>query len=141
MRVTDVWQLCGIANGIAYLHALSITHGDIKHVRPVMLYKRNVTWSDACVQLNILVDSACCPRLADFGLVRLDDSATSGGFTNTTNGYDLRWTSPQRLDDHVRALSDDVYSFGCVGYYVRRPLPPSACVTSMMSAVRGSRPL
>jgi hypothetical protein len=73
--------------------------------------------------------------------VRLDDSATAGGFTNTTNGFDLRWTSPQRLDDHVRALSDDVYSFGCVGYFVCQPLSPPACVTSMMAVIRGPRPL
>jgi serine/threonine protein kinase len=100
-----------------------------------------VTQFNACLQLNILVDSACRPRLADFGLVRLDDSATAGGFTTTTNGFDLRWTSPQRLDNNVRGPSDDVYSFGCVGYYVRRPPPPAAYVTSVVAAIRGSRPL
>jgi serine/threonine protein kinase len=38
MSFIDVaYQLSGIANGIAYLHALTITHGDIKHVRPITL--------------------------------------------------------------------------------------------------------
>jgi serine/threonine protein kinase len=97
--------------------------------------------SDTRSQLNILVDIACSPRLADFGLVRLADSATAGGFTHTTNGFDFRWTSPQRLNEEVRGLSDDVYSFGCVGYYVRQPPPPPASVTNMMPVVRGSRPL
>jgi serine/threonine protein kinase len=70
------------------------------------------------LQLNILMDDLHCPRLADFGLVRLDDAITSGGFTQTSSGYDLRWTSPQRLQGEERSLPDDVYAFGCVGYYV-----------------------
>jgi serine/threonine protein kinase len=101
----------------------------------------DITSFDTCLQMNILVDSACCPRLADFGLVRLDDSVTAGGFTHTTNGFDFRWTSPQRLNEEVRGPSDDVYSFGCVGYYVRQPSLPPGSVTSMMPVVRGSRPL
>jgi hypothetical protein len=43
---------------------------------------------------------------------------TAGGFTKTTNGFDFRWTSPQRLDEDERDMADDVYSFGCVCYYV-----------------------
>jgi serine/threonine protein kinase len=111
-------QLEGIAQGLAYLHSLSITHGDIKHVR--ISWLRTKRRSHESSQLNILIDHLRCPRLADFGLVRLDDSVTLGGFTQTTNGLDPRWASPQRLDDAVRALSDDVYSFGCIGYYVSR---------------------
>jgi serine/threonine protein kinase len=101
----------------------------------------NATQFNTSLQLNILVDNACCPRLADFGLVRLNDSVTAGGFTHTTNGFDFRWTSPQRLNEEVRGPSDDVYSFGCVGYYVRQPSLPPGSVTSMMPVVRGSRPL
>jgi serine/threonine protein kinase len=101
----------------------------------------DVTSFDACLQMNILVDSARCPRLADFGLVRLEDSVTAGGFTSTTNGFDFRWTSPQRLNEEVRGPRDDVYSFGCVGYYVRQPSLPPASVTSIMPVVRRSRPL
>jgi serine/threonine protein kinase len=99
----------------------------------------DVTSFDTYLQMNILVDSACCPCLADFGLVRLDDSVTTGGFTHTTNGFDFRWTSPQRLNEEVRGASDDVYSFGCVGYYVRQPSLLPGFMTSMMPVVRGSR--
>jgi serine/threonine protein kinase len=58
------------------------------------------------------------PRLADFGLVRLSASMTVGAMTQTTNGFDLRWSSPQRLEEDERSIPDDVYSFGCVCYYV-----------------------
>jgi serine/threonine protein kinase len=70
--------------------------------------------------MNILIDAEHQPRLADFGLVRLGDSVTIGDFTQTANGYTLRWASPQRLQYDVRGPSDDVYSYGCVCYYVRQ---------------------
>jgi serine/threonine protein kinase len=98
----------------------------------------DITSFNTCLQMNILVDSACCPRLADFGLVRLDDLVTAGGFTHTTNGFDFRWTSPQRLNEEVRGPSDDVYSFGCVGYYGVRDEHDGSCtrVASPLKALR-----
>jgi serine/threonine protein kinase len=70
------------------------------------------------IKVNILIDDQYRPQLADFGLVRLADTSTLR-FTDTGNSYTLRWASPQRLDDNVRATSDDVYSYACVSYYVR----------------------
>jgi serine/threonine protein kinase len=67
--------------------------------------------------MNILIDDAFCAVLADFGLVLLDE-CTVGGFTATKNGFNPRWTSPQRLEGSIRAKSDDIYSFGCIFYYV-----------------------
>jgi serine/threonine protein kinase len=69
-------------------------------------------------QRNILIDDDYCPRLADFGLVRLAEAGVISGFTATTDPVTMRWTSPQRLQGSTRDPTDDVYSFGCVCYYV-----------------------
>jgi serine/threonine protein kinase len=84
-------------------------------------------------QLNILMDDGRRPCLTDFGLVHVGESMTLGGFTQTTNGFDVRWSSPQRLDDEQRCLPDDVYSFGCVGYYV------STCVIAFCKMLTGTQ--
>jgi serine/threonine protein kinase len=67
--------------------------------------------------MNILIDGNRCPKLADLGLVHIEE-CTVGGFTATGVRMNPRWSSPQRLDGEAKTMSDDVYSFGCVGYYV-----------------------
>jgi serine/threonine protein kinase len=82
-------------------------------------------------QRNILIDSNHQPVLADFGLVRLREADIIGGFTGTADGNSPCWTSPQRLGGRTRDPTDDVYSFGCVWYYVSTRLhgagPVSLC--------------
>jgi serine/threonine protein kinase len=67
------------------------------------------------MQHNVLIDHQCTPQLADFGLARLGDSFTSMTHANTPG-----WTSPQRLGGETHESSDDVYSFGCLCYYVSK---------------------
>jgi serine/threonine protein kinase len=112
-------QLFGIAKGIEYLHSVGVIHGDISNV-PTSSVCAPSQSSHAHAQMNILLADAGHPVLADFGLVLLAE-CTIGGFSVTTNGFNPRWTSPQRLNDTVRAKSDEVYSFGCVCYYVSFP--------------------
>jgi serine/threonine protein kinase len=87
-------------------------------------------------QMNILVTDDGRPVLADFGLVRLIE-CTIGGFSVTKNGFNARWTSPQRLEGAVRSTSDDVYSFACVCYYVSAHQLPALKLLMMHSCTLG----
>jgi serine/threonine protein kinase len=69
-------------------------------------------------QRNILIDSNYRPVLADFGLVRLAEAGVFGKFTGTSDANTPCWTSPQRIQGSTRDPTDDVYSYGCVCYYV-----------------------
>jgi serine/threonine protein kinase len=102
-----------------YLHSVDVIHGDISNV-PTSSVRAPSQSSHAHARMNILLADAGHPVLADFGLVLLAE-CTIDGFSVTTNGFNPRWTSPQRLNDTVRGESDDVYSFGCVCYYVSFP--------------------
>jgi serine/threonine protein kinase len=75
------------------------------------------TWAHSQRQANILIDHRYSAQIADFGLVLLEECAI-GGSTTTENAFNRRWASPQRIDGNRRELSDDIYSFGCMCYYV-----------------------
>jgi serine/threonine protein kinase len=71
-------------------------------------------------QLNVLIDDECHIRLCDFGLVIVGDG-TEGRMTTTARGVGSgTWQSPERFlgERHRRTMGDDVYAFGCLGYYV-----------------------
>ncbi|KAL0058356.1 hypothetical protein AAF712_014975 [Marasmius tenuissimus] len=92
----------GIAQGIAYLHDLQITHGDIKGA-------------------NVLITPEHTACITDFGLSRITDSQKSGGLANTTHELGpARWRAPELLKYGRSAMSpaSDVYAFGCVCYEI-----------------------
>ncbi|KAF8604166.1 kinase-like protein [Ceratobasidium sp. AG-I] len=83
-----------ICEGLAYLHAKSIIHGDLKG-------------------LNVLISDDGTPMLADFGNAILQESTLQ--FTTTTTRYALsaRWAAPElteRLGMH--SFAADVYALG-----------------------------
>jgi serine/threonine protein kinase len=89
-------QLYEIAQGIEYLHAQGVIHGDLRGS-------------------NVLVDSGHHPRLADFGLGTISE-ATTGSHT-AKGGGSIRWMAPELLraeGDFQRTLPTDVYSYGCI---------------------------
>ncbi|KAG8992996.1 hypothetical protein FRB94_011156 [Tulasnella sp. JGI-2019a] len=82
----------GIASGLAYLHAHSVVHGDIKGE-------------------NILLDPSLKPLISDFGLTKseaVDATATSMG-----SGAP-RWTSPELTDSDQpqKTTKSDIYALG-----------------------------
>jgi serine/threonine protein kinase len=56
--------------------------------------------------------------LADFGLAQLEE-CTLAGHSSCSTSCSPRWTSPQRLQGDLARNTDDIYSFGCIAYYVR----------------------
>ncbi|KAJ8079009.1 hypothetical protein PM082_013296 [Marasmius tenuissimus] len=92
----------GIAQGIAYLHDLQITHGDMKGA-------------------NVLITPEHTACITDFGLSRITDSQKSRGLSNTTHELGpARWRAPELLKYGRSAMSpaSDVYAFGCVCYEI-----------------------
>ncbi|KAH8798545.1 kinase-like domain-containing protein, partial [Flagelloscypha sp. PMI_526] len=96
--------LAQIASGLKYLHASSIVHGDIKGA-------------------NVLVDSDCQCRLADFGISAVVElnGATLNASTGSIKGS-LRWMPPEfifpeadvkRSSRWDKFYNGDIYSFAC----------------------------
>jgi serine/threonine protein kinase len=117
-------QLVEAAAGLEYLHSQTVKHGDIKAVSGANAFESLVSTGlspdKAFSQLNILIDAECHIQLCDFGLVIMGD-ATEGRMTTTPRGLGSgTWQSPERLsgERHRRSVEDDVYAFGCLGYYV-----------------------
>ncbi|KAI9572198.1 kinase-like domain-containing protein [Boletus coccyginus] len=94
--------LLDIANGLQYLHSLSIVHGDLN-----------------CN--NVLLDTDYTARLGDFGYASLVGNipeALTYLCRSTARPGALRWIAPEQIDfenTFSRTTKSDIYSFGCVG--------------------------
>eukprot|EP00930_Biecheleria_cincta_P095885 TRINITY_DN87780_c0_g1_i1.p1 TRINITY_DN87780_c0_g1~~TRINITY_DN87780_c0_g1_i1.p1 ORF type:complete len:598 (-),score=80.77 TRINITY_DN87780_c0_g1_i1:310-2103(-) len=94
--------LLGICAGMAHLHDQEpvIIHGDLKPT-------------------NIMLSSDCCPKLVDFGLSRLLSKPRSFG-------HSRRWAAPEVFREQVsKSSSADVFSFGCIVFFVCTSKKPS----------------
>ena len=95
-----------IAAGLSAVHAASLVHRDIKPA-------------------NILMDddvTPAAPRVADFGVARICDSASS---TRSTNGAGTPlYMAPEVADGLPAAPSMDIYSLGVVLYEMCCGVPP-----------------
>jgi len=83
--------LSRVADGIGYLHAHDVIHGDLK-------------------PSNILVDAQDQPRIIDLGLARIDDSPTDG-FHGT-----LGYAAPELLRGGPPSTRTDIYALGALAY-------------------------
>ena len=125
-------QLVGATTGLEYLHGRNIVHGDLKGVSDHIWCE---VGSDLDrVKANVLIDSRCSVRLADFGLAMIIDESTVG---STTGGYELRgttrWMAPEMLfpekfgytgKDCLKRLPStgtDIYALGMVVLEVPMP--------------------
>ncbi|KZP25713.1 kinase-like protein [Athelia psychrophila] len=97
-----------IAQGLDYLHASNVLHGDLR----------------GC---NILIDDECHVRLADFGL-----STFINGYMSTQSSKEhgsKRWMAPELHDPDIefrRTAKSDIYSLACVFLEVHTKKHPFA---------------
>lgn len=101
-RKTVVIQ--GIAEGVAYLHSMSIIHRDIKPV-------------------NIMVDGEGTPKLIDFGMSKEEEMCASKISTQVAGPQG--WMAPEKLRNEGSTIQSDVYSLGLIMYYVEIGSPPA----------------
>lgn len=97
--------------------------------------------SSVDIQANILIDSECCARLADFGLAAIvEDTAPVDGSSSLQTGGAVRWMAPEILDpakyghtkwsrEELSSKSTDVYALGMTILEVRMSPPPAPPIT------------
>ncbi|CAL1716289.1 unnamed protein product [Somion occarium] len=106
----NIW-LSQIAEGLAYLHAVGIIHGDLRAA-------------------NVLLDEDYNVKLSDFGLAII---ANDTGTQATTVDRTPNWLAPELLlpdkfgsSSSRPTLAGDVYAFGCVAIELYTGKPPFA---------------
>ena len=89
------------------------------------------------IQVNILIDSECRARLADFGLTAIvEDTTPVDGSSSLQTGGAVRWMAPEILDpakyghtkwsrEELPSKSTDIYALGMMILEVRMGPPPS----------------
>ncbi|XWS25860.1 hypothetical protein CRYUN_Cryun27aG0103600 [Craigia yunnanensis] len=85
----------GIARGLAFLHSLSIVHGDVK-------------------PQNVLFDADFEAHLSEFGLERLTIATPAEASSSSTPVGSLGYVAPEAALTSQPAKEADVYSFGIV---------------------------
>ncbi|KZS87869.1 kinase-like protein, partial [Sistotremastrum niveocremeum HHB9708] len=96
-----VSMIIGITEGLVYLHARGIVHGDLKAA-------------------NIFITNEGYPVLADFGLSRLDEIDrvfTDSRSTSSTNPRGtIRYMAPEFFfsSPHRASFASDIWALGCI---------------------------
>ncbi|KAJ3560817.1 hypothetical protein NP233_g10585 [Leucocoprinus birnbaumii] len=96
--------LSDVVNGLLYIHAMGIVHGDLKGQ-------------------NVLINSRGCAVITDFGSSR----ATTGTSTSTTtnSSYTLCFAAPEVVAHGKKSTTmSDVWSFGCLTFETLSRKPP-----------------
>ena len=134
MRSRDRWRqiidlLVGVGDGLAAAHAAGILHRDIKPD-------------------NILVSKNGYAKLADFGLAKLDERASSEDVTRamtaqTRRGSHCRhlaYMSPEQASGKPLDARSDIFSFGVVLYELlaqRRPFRGATDLEVLHTIIHG----
>ncbi|PAV17431.1 kinase [Pyrrhoderma noxium] len=96
----DIFNMVnGIANGLSYLHARNIVHGDLKSP-------------------NVLISPEGDPKLMDFGISHMLSTTTQYAETATSGEIgSIPWMAPELLnpaDTCIHTLASDIWAFGMV---------------------------
>ncbi|CAE7055308.1 unnamed protein product [Rhizoctonia solani] len=114
-----------IADGIGYLHAQGIVHGDLKPE-------------------NVLVSQDHTPKLTDFGNAALAEYTLQFTDSSTTQGMSVRWTAPEILKQETKTTqAGDIFAFGMIVLETITGLLPYAGVSDpvvMFSIAAGKLP-
>ncbi|OJW69995.1 MAG: hypothetical protein BGO68_04125 [Candidatus Amoebophilus sp. 36-38] len=108
------WQLryqiaLDVAKGLDYLHQWDIVHCDLKGE-------------------NILLDSKCRAKIADFGTAALKtENSTYGEWTGGT----LRWMAPEIFHTNKNSKAGDVYSYGMILWQLGSRKEPFASIKGL----------
>ncbi|QRV92211.1 Vegetative incompatibility protein HET-E-1 [Ceratobasidium sp. AG-Ba] len=82
-----------IIDGLSYLHASGVVHGDLKGA-------------------NVLVSIDGTPRLADFGNAKLQEYTLKFTKTSTKETMSSRWAAPELYEGAPCSFTTDVYALG-----------------------------
>ena len=116
----------GIASAMSYLHSHNIIHRDLKPD-------------------NILVDDNLNPKIADFGLSKINQSDQSSASMVSTLGLKgtIAYIPPEILNDYDYTKEGDVYAFSMIVYEIMTNIEPfkNCGMSTLISKVsKGIRP-
>ncbi|KAG8997796.1 hypothetical protein FRB94_007445 [Tulasnella sp. JGI-2019a] len=125
MDFKELDTICGIASGLAYLHAQSVVHGDLKG-------------------LNVLLTQQLKPVICDFGMTKVKDLQNTTSLAMVGTGT-LRWMSSEVMLGGPTTIESDIYSFGMAIVEILTGLSPLPSyphqVPFTLAILRGERPL
>ncbi|KAK6988688.1 kinase-like protein [Favolaschia claudopus] len=144
-QVTLTQLLLQIAEGIEYLHSVSVIHGDIRGTNVLIATSSNLNSATSSAGFQ-----AC---LTDFGLatVVIGEGESNAGMTSSSNrAGSLRWFAPELLspqafdcEKFARTTATDIYAFACVCVELHTLAPPFAKIqdpTVIIEVINGRRP-
>ncbi|KAK8897652.1 hypothetical protein M9Y10_015615 [Tritrichomonas musculus] len=126
--LTDTKKLIiiyGIAAGMKYLHSNNILHRDLKPE-------------------NILLDDRLLPKIADFGLIKMESMNDLSNYIQSTDG--MKGTALYQPREAISYGSQnpktDVYSFALIVYYIMTSIVPFSDVRDKFTVklIDGYRP-
>ncbi|KAF9645430.1 kinase-like protein [Thelephora ganbajun] len=116
--------LSNVAEGLKYLHACNVVHGDLKGP-------------------NVLVDDSVRARIADFGISIVTRNLNSIRPPTTQNSCTPRYAAPEVLDGENPSKKSDIFSFAMVMIEVFTsavPFRDKAPLAAAGAIIRGERP-
>ena len=113
--IFTIYKLCGVANGLEYLHSNDVAHGNLGVVCGDSSV--GITADLTLVQPNILVETSGQVRITDFGLAMMPRDPDSR--RDFTDDQTTRWTAPEVLRGGLRSKEADVFAFAMVMIEVR----------------------
>lgn len=93
--------LTGLLSGIDYLHGYQVIHRDIKP-------------SNILISMN--TRGIFIPKIADFGLAKLQSMGNDLAMTNSLAGGTLEYSSPEQLFGQNLLMNTDLWSFGVLAF-------------------------
>lgn len=106
--------LRGICSAIAYAHANSVVHSDLKPA-------------------NVFVGEGNQAKVIDFGLA----TAASGFDASSLGGLTAAYASPEMFDGAIRDPRDDIFAIGCIAYQMLAGFHPFALKPANEARDRG----